>query len=119
MGRLCDFGLVKLARCPTYTTCGTPDYLAPETVSAIGYHVGVDWWSWGIMLFELLTGHLPFEAAMPAKIYSNIMNGIEQVKFPKSVGLAKDLVRRMLCRNVEDRLPFQPGGISNIMCHSW
>ena len=42
----------------TYTTCGTPDYFAPELIASKGHTHAVDWWTLGILTFELMSGHL-------------------------------------------------------------
>jgi serine/threonine protein kinase len=53
--KITDFGFAKLIPDGrTYTLCGTPDYLAPEIVSGKGHGKGVDWWTLGIFLFEML-----------------------------------------------------------------
>lgn len=44
----------------TYTIIGTPNYMAPEVLSGNGYSYSVDLWSLGILLFEFLSGYLPF-----------------------------------------------------------
>lgn len=56
--RVTDFGFVK--RVPpggrTFTLCGTPEYLSPETVGGKGTNAAADWWAVGILLYEMVTG---------------------------------------------------------------
>eukprot|EP01084_Bolivina_argentea_P150090 262108_1 len=58
--KLKDFVLAKQVTNKTYTLCGTPDYLAPEIVQGQGHDKGVDWWTLGIFIYEMLASYPPF-----------------------------------------------------------
>merc|ERR1719199_341172 len=84
--KLTDMGLAKVVAGKTYTTCGTPDYFAPELIASKGHTEAVDWWTLGILTFELMVGHPPFESASPMQIYQKVTKGINKVSFPKRLG---------------------------------
>ena len=58
--KVVDFGFAKLIKDRTWTLCGTPEYLAPETIRNKGHGKGVDWWALGILIYEMMTGFPPF-----------------------------------------------------------
>ncbi|KAI1752855.1 Pkinase-domain-containing protein [Xylaria castorea] len=117
--KITDFGFAKRVPDKTWTLCGTPDYLAPEVVSNKGYNKSVDWWSLGILIYEMLCGYTPFwDSGSPMKIYENILRG--KVKYPAYVHPdAQDLLERLITPDLTKRLGNLYGGPQDVKGHPW
>ncbi|KAI1824930.1 Pkinase-domain-containing protein [Xylaria intraflava] len=117
--KITDFGFAKRVPDKTWTLCGTPDYLAPEVVSNKGYNKSVDWWSLGILIYEMLCGYTPFwDSGSPMKIYENILRGM--VRYPAYVHPdAQDLLERLITPDLTRRLGNLYGGPQDVKNHPW
>ena len=73
--KLTDFGFAKYCETRTYTLCGTPEYLAPEVLLNKGHGKPVDWWTLGILTYEMIAGIDPFNDDDPMAIYQKILKG--------------------------------------------
>ncbi|KAI9934914.1 hypothetical protein ASPWEDRAFT_660030 [Aspergillus wentii DTO 134E9] len=117
--KITDFGFAKEVPDITWTLCGTPDYLAPEVVSSKGYNKSVDWWSLGILIFEMLCGFTPFwDSGSPVKIYENILRG--RIKYPPYLHPdAVDLLSQLITADLTKRLGNLHGGSDDVKSHPW
>lgn len=104
---LTDFGLAKQISQTTSTFCGTAQYLAPEILKREEYSLAVDWWSLGIVLYEMLTGRPPFYADNDLAIYERVLS--DDIQFPPEMSPdAVSLISGLLIRDPYHRL----GGVA-------
>jgi len=108
--KVTDFGFAKVVRDKTFTVCGTPDYLAPEIVSGQGHNKAVDWWTVGILTYEMLASYPPFYSESPMLTYRKILKGR-----PKWGNTFSDKAKRFIAAFLKlrpvKRLGMQPGGV--------
>ena len=122
--KLTDFGLSKIVTNieeKSFTICGTLQYIAPEIISGEGYNESVDWWSLGIIMYEMLTGKLPFKFNFDnqEEQEQNDLNIYDKkIKFPSWIEEnAKDLINKLLNKNPEKRIGSGKEGAENIKKH--
>ncbi|KAF2354065.1 Protein kinase domain [Trinorchestia longiramus] len=86
-------------RCLAHSLVGTPNYIAPEVLDRKGYSQLCDWWSAGVILYEMLVGQPPFLANTPAETQYKVLNWESCLRIPKQASMspeAKDLILRLL-----------------------
>ena len=119
--KLADFGMAKMLKDQekAFSLCGTPEYFAPEIITREGHNKSADWWSYGILLYEMLYGIPPFYSKNTEKMFELITKA--EIKFPKKIHIsemAKDLISNLLIKDQELRLGAK-GGFETIKKHSF
>mmetsp|Transcript_19248 Transcript_19248/g.32206 ORF Transcript_19248/g.32206 Transcript_19248/m.32206 type:complete len:894 (+) Transcript_19248:43-2724(+) len=127
--KLVDFGFAKqvpfinkskTVQYRTFTLCGTPDYMAPELVLTQGHDRSIDYWSFGVLVYELLCGHTPFESSNQQRTFEKIVHSQKHLAFPPNFDPhCKSLIRRLLHPNAALRMGALQNGIDDIKNHAF
>ncbi|KAF8822925.1 AGC kinase [Cardiosporidium cionae] len=116
--KLADFGFAKVVTLRTYTLCGTPEYIAPEMLLNKGHSKPLDWWTLGILIYEMLVGRPPFFDDEPIGIYKKIIDG--KITFPAHIDKdAKRLIRKLLEADLGKRWGNLINGVNDIKKCKW
>ncbi|GJQ74231.1 S6kII [Trypoxylus dichotomus] len=117
---LTDFGLSKqpIEEGKAYSFCGTVEYMAPEVVNRKGHTFAADWWSFGVLMYEMLTGSLPFQGATRRDTMTQILKA--KLGMPANLSTeAQSLLRALFKRNPANRLGAGPGGVEDLKRHEF
>lgn len=98
-------------RALAYSTVGTPDYIAPEVFLQTGYGPACDWWSLGVIMYEMLMGYPPFCSDNPQDTYRKVMNWRETLIFPPEIPISEEAKETIInfCCEADRRLGSQRG----------
>ncbi|KAI0013222.1 Pkinase-domain-containing protein [Xylariaceae sp. FL0662B] len=109
-----------IANFRTNSFVGTEEYIAPEVIKGSGHTSAVDWWTLGILIYEMLYGTTPFKGKNRNATFANILR--EEIPFPEHSGapqisnLCKSLIRKLLIKDETRRLGARAGA-SDIKAH--
>eukprot|EP00911_Craspedida_sp_UC1_P002570 UC1_evm1s1906 len=119
--KITDFGLCKeeiTFGATTTTFCGTPEYLAPEVLMDNDYGRAVDWWGTGVVMYEMMCGHLPFFNRNHEVLFELILH--EEIRLPSNLSAAsKDLLTKLLTKEPMERIGGGEGDGAEIMAHGF
>ncbi|ORY37602.1 kinase-like protein [Rhizoclosmatium globosum] len=119
--KIADYGLCKEGMpfgSKTTTFCGTPEFMSPEILMEKPYTRSVDWWSYGVLIYELLLGQAPFKGENEDEIFNSIL--YKDPLFPANMDRdAMDLILKLLTKKPEERLGSTVEDADEIKRHPW
>ena len=119
--KLADYGLCKGLESfdgRTNTFCGTPEFMAPEILREQMYGRAVDWWAFGILIYEMLLAEAPFQGGDEEEIFDAILN--EDLLLPEDMDpMAVDLIQKLLVRDPTKRLGAGPTDAAEVKKHPY
>lgn len=103
----------------TNSFVGTEEYIAPEVIKGCGHTSAVDWWTLGILIYEMIFATTPFKGSTRNATFSNVLRN--EVTFPESIPISsfgKSLIRKLLIKDELKRMGSQSGA-SEVKQHKW